>query len=185
MSKNKKTVPCGGFAFTEEKDMKKLSDLAKEGWILDSFKYLSYQLKKSEPEDVIYCIDYNDDKNDISSYLEIFQESEWKHVCSYDCFHFFKAKSGASPIYTDSDTRSLKYKRLYNVVKKGIKYVIITALAAGIIANRMEHVTATSTFYESIKFIAYMVCSGSIGLTFPLLLCNVFIKKKIVSNKLL
>ena len=50
MSRDKKIVMCGGFAFSEEKDMKKLSKLAKKGWILDSFKNLSYQLKKSKPQ---------------------------------------------------------------------------------------------------------------------------------------
>ena len=31
----KKYVTSDGLAFSEEKDMKKLSELAKEGWILD------------------------------------------------------------------------------------------------------------------------------------------------------
>lgn len=38
MREDKKIIACGVFTFSEEKDMKKLSDLVKEGWILDSFK---------------------------------------------------------------------------------------------------------------------------------------------------
>lgn len=182
MGKDRKFIFCGGLAFTEEMDMKKLSYLAKEGWILDSFKYSSYQLKKSEPEDVIYCVDHNDDKNDLDSYFEIFKDSDWEHICSSDSFHFFKAKTGTAPIYTDSDTLNLKYKRIYNASKKGVAYSGVIALIAGLIYIMIG--TATSSFYWNLRFIASTVCGGSIGLTFSLLVCNAFIKKKIVSNRL-
>ncbi|RDY23184.1 DUF2812 domain-containing protein [Romboutsia maritimum] len=81
--------------------MKKLSDLAKEGWILDSFKFIFYKLKKSQPEDVIYSVDYNEDKMEWDSYFEIFKDGGWDHVCSYGEVHFFKSKIGTAPVYTD------------------------------------------------------------------------------------
>ena len=52
MAKNIKYVPSGGLFLAENEDMNKLSELAKEGWILESFEKLSYKLRKGEPEDI-------------------------------------------------------------------------------------------------------------------------------------
>lgn len=47
-----------GLAFSEEKDMKKLSDMASKGWLLDSFAVMGYKLRKAEPRNVTYSLDY-------------------------------------------------------------------------------------------------------------------------------
>lgn len=182
MSKNIKYVMCGGLAFTEEKDMKKLSKLAKEGWILDSFKYLSYRLVKSKPEDIMYCVDYNCDKNDLSSYFEMFDESKWKYVCSYDGFHFFKAPVGTQPIYSDNDTLSLKYKNIYKDLSKASIYIILATTITGVIAYLINN---SFTIPESIKIILYMLFAAGIGFSVSLIICNILIKNKITSKKLL
>ena len=101
MNKNIKYVPSGGLLLSEEKDMIKLSKLAKEGWILESFEKLSYKLRKDEPEEIEYSIDYNENKDDFDEYLSLFESSNWNYVCSYEGWHFFKAPKGTNPIYTD------------------------------------------------------------------------------------
>lgn len=182
MSKDRKSVMCGGFAFTEEKDMKKLSKLAKEGWILDSFKYLSYQLKKSEPQDLIYCVDYKDSKEDLEGYFDIFEDSEWEHVCSYECYHFFKAPTGTAPIYTDTDTLNTKYKWISKELNKTIIIIAITAIIAGFIASMIPGTNDTKSIF-SIKLWIYMISIGAVGLTICLIVCNYFIKRRINKNK--
>lgn len=178
MSKDTKYVICGGLAFTEDKDMKKLRDLAKEGWILENFKYLSYKLKKSQPEDVVYCVDYNDDKNDLDSYFEIFSDSDWKHVCSYDGFHFFKARTGTAPIYTDADTQTLKYQRMNIDVKKGTIYILIATIVAFILTFVMERIDINSNIYETIKLISYMITGSGVGMSIVLGICILLINKR-------
>lgn len=182
MSKNTKTVICSGLAFSEEKDMKKLSKLAKEGWILDSFKNLSYKLKKSEPQDLIYCVDYNDNKEDLDAYFDIFEDSEWEHVCSMECYHFFKAPSGTKPIYTDEETLSSKYKWMHNMLKKTIIYCIISALVALLIANITGNINENNIIYECIELLAYMIFGGIVGLTSALTVATFIVKKKIVNK---
>ncbi|MDI3411344.1 hypothetical protein QKW52_18370 [Bacillus sonorensis] len=44
--KQRKYIMSDGLAFSEEKDMKKLSDMASKGWVLDSFAFMGYRLKK-------------------------------------------------------------------------------------------------------------------------------------------
>ncbi|MDP4524449.1 DUF2812 domain-containing protein [Bacillus halotolerans] len=56
--KQKKYMMSEGLAFSEEKDMKKLSDMASKGWLLDSFAVMGYNLRKAEPRNVTYSLDY-------------------------------------------------------------------------------------------------------------------------------
>ena len=41
------------------------------------------------------------ENNDLDEYLSIFESSDWKYICSYEGYHFFKASKGTKPIYTD------------------------------------------------------------------------------------
>lgn len=179
MGRNIKYIPSGGLVLSEEKDIKKLSKLAKEGWILESFEKLSYKLRKGEPEDVIYCIDYNEDKEDLDSYLEFFENSEWNYVCSYDSYHFFKAKTGTKPIYTDEDTLSIKYEKLYDLIKKSVIVTLAIVVACILGAHFMGKIAYSSNILEILKLILYMVAGGGIGLTIPLMACAMKACKKI------
>lgn len=180
MGKNRKLLPCMGLAFHEDWEMKKLGKLAKKGWILDSFKYLCYGLKKSEPEEVVFCVDYNEDKDDLEYYFDIFKESGWKHVCSYDSFHFFKAKEGTAPIYTDKDSLSSKYKRMYRDIKKSIKHMAIFTISVGLISKIMEYIDVTSKIYKNIDLIIYLIFRGSLGIFLVMIIGILFIRRKII-----
>lgn len=179
MPRDIKYVPSGGLVLSEKKDMKKLSKLAKEGWILESFEKLSYKLRRGKPEDVIYCIDYNEDKEEIDLYLELFESSEWKHVCSFEAYHFFKASPGTQPIYTDKDSLSLKYKKLYNLIKKSIVIILVLAVLSIVGAHFTEKLTNNGGVLEVLKLILYVVAGGGIGITIPLLICAVKAYKNI------
>lgn len=101
-----------GLAFSEEKDMKRLSDMACKGWVLDSFAFMGYKLRKAEPQNLIYSLDYravNDDSMD--EYLDIFENAGWEHVCSEYTTHIFAAAPGTKPIYSDRSTLIDKYKQ--------------------------------------------------------------------------
>lgn len=83
-----KYVASGGLAFTEKMDMKKLSAYASKGWILNGFALLGFSLKKGEPQNIVYSLDYQKDAD--KEYFAIFEEAGWKHVCSAENeFHVF------------------------------------------------------------------------------------------------
>lgn len=105
-----KYVPSGGLAFFEEKDMKKLSNYAKEGWILESFAGIGYKLRKGEPRNIEYSLDYQKEVDD--EYFTFFEEAGWSHVCSVgNEIHLFSAPTGTKPIYSDKPTTIEKYER--------------------------------------------------------------------------
>jgi hypothetical protein len=105
-----KYMPSGGLAFYEEKEMKKLSELAKQGWILEGFSLLGFKLRKGEPMDIDYSLDYQKDADD--EYFAFFEEAGWSHVCTAgDEIHIFRAPAGITPIYSDKPTIIEKYER--------------------------------------------------------------------------
>ncbi|MCM3767045.1 DUF2812 domain-containing protein [Neobacillus niacini] len=108
--KKVKYVPSGGLAFYEEKEMLKLGKYAKEGWILEKFAGLGYSLRKGEPQDIQYSLDYQKDADE--EYFAIFEAAGWSHVCSEgNEIHIFSAPTGTKPIYTDKPTIVEKYER--------------------------------------------------------------------------
>lgn len=114
MSENRKTryIPSWGLAFAENHEMEKLSKLAEEGWILDSFAFLGYKIRKGNSEKIVYSIDYQVlTLEEQEEYFSIFEDGGWTHVCSQGNIHVFSAKPGTQAIYSDTNTMNEKYKR--------------------------------------------------------------------------
>ena len=120
-----KYVGIGGFAFSEEKDMKKLSKYAKEGWILDSIVGgFFYKLRKDTPRNIIYSLDYQDKADE--EYFSIFKEAGWDLVVSIgNKMNIFSAPVGTKPIYSDMDTEMEKYKIMKEQTKRGTVYSLL------------------------------------------------------------
>ncbi|EQB86419.1 hypothetical protein J2Z44_002916 [Clostridium punense] len=114
-----KYVMIGGFAFTEESDMEKLKNYAKEGWILDKIVGgFFYKLRKAEPQNIVYSLDYQNEANE--EYFDIFKEAGWTPVVSVENqMYIFSAQEGTKPIYSDSKTEIDKYIKMRNQMKKG------------------------------------------------------------------
>ncbi|MFQ6391700.1 DUF2812 domain-containing protein [Priestia aryabhattai] len=108
--KKTKYIMSGGTAFSEEKDLKKLSDYAKKGWVLDRFALFGYKLKKVEPQEIQYSMDFQPDADE--EYFMYFEEAGWSHVCSVgNQIHIFSASMRIKPIYSDKATTIERYER--------------------------------------------------------------------------
>lgn len=120
-----KYVAIGGFAFTEESDMKKLSNYARKGWILDSIVGgFFYKLRKGTPQNIIYTLDYQDNVDE--EYFSIFKEAGWELVVSIgNKMNIFSAPVGTKPIYSDMDTEMEKYKIMKEQTKRGTVYSLL------------------------------------------------------------
>ncbi|MFN4214306.1 DUF2812 domain-containing protein [Exiguobacterium sp.] len=104
----RKYMSSWGLAFAEEREMRKLEQMAARGWHLEKFAPLGYSLVEGEPMDVQYSLDYR--KRPDEEYFEMFAASGWEHVTSTgDEIHIFKGRPDARPIYSDRDTMIAKY----------------------------------------------------------------------------
>lgn len=124
----KKYVMIGGFAFSEESDMKKLKNYASKGWILEGIVGgFFYKFKRGEPQNIIYTLDYQSNADE--EYFNIFKEAGWKVVVSLGQMHIFSSQTGAKPIYSDSESEIDKYRNIRNLTRKGSIYSFIVAIA--------------------------------------------------------
>jgi hypothetical protein len=122
-----KYVMSGGLAFSEEEDMEKFKKYASEGWIIDGLALgFFYKFKKAEPQDLVYCLDYQSDADE--EYFSLFEEAGWKKACSAGNMHIFSAKPGTKPIYTDYNTETDKYESMRTRTKRGSIYSSIVGI---------------------------------------------------------
>ena len=130
-----KYVMIDGLAFSEESDMEKLKDYASQGWILDDIVGgFFYKLRKDEPQNIVYNLDYQTDINE--EYFAIFKEAGWKLVVSVDNYmHIFSAQAGTEPIYSDCESKIDKYSSIRNQTKKGTIYSLIVGIILMILSS--------------------------------------------------
>lgn len=123
-----KYVMISGLAFTEENDMEKLKNYAKQGWILeDIVGGFFYKLRKDKPQNIVYSLDYQSDAD--REYFSIFKEAGWELVFSINNqMHIFLAQAGTNPIYSDSKSEIDKYTRIRNQTRRGTIYSLIAAI---------------------------------------------------------
>ncbi|ERG67484.1 DUF2812 domain-containing protein [Exiguobacterium chiriqhucha] len=114
----RKYMSSWGLAFAEEREMKKLGEMAARGWHLEKFAPLGYTLVEGEPMDVRYSLDYR--KQPDEDYFELFAASGWEHVTSTgDEIHVFKGSPDATPLYTDRQTTQEKYGQVERTMGRG------------------------------------------------------------------
>ncbi|KLE15329.1 DUF2812 domain-containing protein [Clostridium sp. C8] len=123
-----KYIMINGLAFSEESDMEKLRNYAKEGWILeDIVGGFFYKLRKDKPQNIVYSLDYQLDAD--GEYFTIFKEAGWELVLSVNNqMHIFLAQAGTKPIYSDSKSEIDKYTRVRNQTRMGTIYSLIIAI---------------------------------------------------------
>ena len=160
MLKKNKYVSSGGLAFSEHKDMEKLSRYAREGWELEGFAPFGYKLKKSKPQDVVYSYDYRPDADE--EYFMIFTEAGWEHVTSSgDSLHIFKAPAGTVPIYSEEDSLIERYKQeKANCGKMALPLLIATILLFALSTFEMAAYFNIASFILGVISLCLLVFPG-------------------------
>lgn len=170
--KRTKYVPSGGLAFNEDKELRRLEKYAGEGWILESFAFLGYQLRKVEPRKLQYNLDYQPHAD--KEYFKLFEDAGWAHVCSAGCeIHIFSATLGINPIYSDKATIFDKYEREKAQVKRisfPFLFIFILLLVISLACNYyhlpqfivvlgyiLTAVAYTILVFSGLPFIAYVI----------------------------
>ncbi len=167
-----------GYAY-EEKIIKKLNNLSKEGWILESVGPLRYKLVKGEFNDYIYSMDYNENKEDLDEYFDIFKSGGWDYVDSYEGFHFFRANIGTTPIYTDKESNKNKYEVIrsrYN--KNGIISGVIMIFIV-LLGLEFKEILNNNSLLFILYLIAIAILTGMMVPYFMVSFTYYFRKRKI------
>jgi len=104
------------WAWQDEKEESWLREMAQQGRHLVSVKpFGSYSFKLGDKTDYVYRLDYQINRKDSQNYLQLFRDAGWEHIGEMSGWHYFRkqAEAGESPeIYTDTESKATKYKRL-------------------------------------------------------------------------
>lgn len=148
--KNTKYIMSGGLAFAEERDMEKLSKYAEKGWLLERFAPLGFRLRRGQPQNLVYSVDYQ--VNVDEEYDLIFEDAGWSRVCSAGGnIHIFRATAGTSPIYSDKTTTIDKYER----EKKIMGITALPSLIACIVFILLQRFSANESLPDIVGKISY------------------------------
>ena len=127
MKLRKKYMPSWGIAFAEHREMRKLGRMAASGWHLESFAFLGYWLRKGEPKPTTYCVDYRKvDPAEQDDYLSMFEAGGWRLAASAGTIHIFAANPGTPPIYTDDETKRVKYGNALRWLRPALAIPLLT-----------------------------------------------------------
>ena len=128
-----------------------------------------YKLEKCEQAEVSYSMDYKELKENEEEYFELFDNSGWKHMCSYGPYHFFAASPGTVPIYTDKENYLEKYKisrkTYFNVMMISLLSLVITNLLDFYVVNSLKN-----HFLDIVLLISGLI---SVAILVPSIMVNV------------
>jgi hypothetical protein len=104
------------FGWEDEKEEKWLEQMAADGWKLISVAPYVYKFQRSEPEKVVFRLDYkNTLDKDYQEYLTLFKDSGWELFATFANWLYFKIKPDneeVPEIYNSGKAKAQKYRRL-------------------------------------------------------------------------
>ena len=125
MAKKYKYIIGSGIAISPEKDMALFTEMSKQGWHLCGSRFIWYRFEKGEPAEYDYAS--NMEAEAPKDMLSLYRESGWSPVISWPGLQIFRAKAGATPIFTDkvSEIEALEGQR-----RNMFKASVISGLSA-------------------------------------------------------
>jgi hypothetical protein len=93
-----------------------LEEMSKKGLHFQELNHFGkYTFEQGVPVHYAYRLDYQDSLKDEQQYLQLFQDSGWRHLDTSNGWRYFRqeVKTGKTPeIFTDAETKIKKYERV-------------------------------------------------------------------------
>ncbi|MDE5885801.1 MAG: DUF2812 domain-containing protein [Oscillospiraceae bacterium] len=104
-----------------EKEEAYLTEMHRTGWKLKNVSYGSvYTFEKCEPENVVYRLDFAQDKEkDLSYYIAMFGEYGWEYMQDVNGYSYFRKRTDGlaeedTELFSDSESRFEMMKQIIN-----------------------------------------------------------------------
>ncbi|MBI5946286.1 MAG: DUF2812 domain-containing protein [Chloroflexi bacterium] len=148
------------WAWDDEKEEGWLRDMARKGWHFTSVTFPGYyHFEQGEPKDYVFRLDFLPQRKDISSYLQLFEDTGWDYMGEMNSWQYFRkeAVNGEAPeIFTDGESKSKKYQRILLILVVFMPIFVINLKTLNTVSGRFFEVV---TF---ITFLIYLLCIYSI-----------------------
>jgi hypothetical protein len=139
------------WAWADDREEAWLSQMAAQGCHLVSPQLFGkYVFRRGEPRSVAYRLDYITSTKKDAHYYQIFQDAGWEHVGDMAGWNYWRKEivdGEPEEIYTDPESKAVKYKRLLAFLAILLPIFIVTA---GNLGGR-----GTSAFMRGVQFISF------------------------------
>lgn len=165
----KKKITKLFFAWQDEKEQVWLEQMAAHGWVLDEVGLIRYTFCKQEPQHIRYRLDYQEIKgNDLLEYLSLFTDAGWEYKGRMNNWFYFAAKDPETgEIYTDTQSKIEKYKRVLRTLLITLLPVTYSLISFSRLSERTESSSLNGmmeVFQCLIFFIAFALVLNTIRL---------------------
>jgi hypothetical protein len=104
------------WAWDDDKEEAWLRELSNQGQHLQSVSYPGfYTFEKGEKKDFIYRLDFTPSLKNKEDYLSLFHDAGWQHLGTMNSWQYFRIEAShktTGEIYSDTESKSERYKRL-------------------------------------------------------------------------
>ncbi len=104
------------FAWDDEKEEAWLRDMSNQGFHMMKVIFPGiYTFEEGEKKDYAYRLDYSPSIRRMDDYLNIFRDAGWTYLGCMNYWQYFRKEvtgEEAPQIFTDSESKTVKYKRL-------------------------------------------------------------------------
>ena len=118
-----------------------LREQHKKGWkFIKVTGFGMYHFEKCQPEDVVYQLDYNNDREK-AEYIQMFADCGWEHIQEYEGYSYFRKSAeemnGDEEIFCDDESRLAMMDRVY----KGRLLPLLVIFFACLMPQFVMHLT--------------------------------------------
>ena len=131
------------WAWQKRAEEKWLEEMARSGWSLNKASGFMYRFRRSEPQDVVFRIDYKElSETQAGDYLQLCEDFGWEFVGRWLNWLYFRrpAEDGVSPeLYTDNASRLERFRaQLRTMAIAFMPFFIFTYLLAPLTLGRVR-----------------------------------------------
>ncbi len=101
-----------------------------------------YHFEKCQPEDVVYQLDYPENKGEKDEYLKIFADCGWEYIQDYADFSYFRKPAsemnGEETIFNDAESKVAMMDRVYKGRLRPLLVLLCAVLIPQFIINMVN-----------------------------------------------
>jgi hypothetical protein len=145
------------WAWDDDKEEIWLREMSNAGLHLKNVGFPGfYYFVKTDPKDLVYRLDYNPNLKKNDDYFNLFRDAGWFYLGEMNSWQYFRKEvvgSEIPEIFTDNESKMVKYKRLIGVLAAFIPLMVINIINS---INISYHPAAKFLTVMCVFFLVFM-----------------------------
>jgi hypothetical protein len=140
------------WAWDDDVEEQWLRDMSNQGYHMKSVGYPGiYLFEEGQKKDYVYRLDYCPELKKKEDYLSLFKDAGWTYLGSMNYWQYFRKEATgpvAPEIFTDYESKIIKYRRLIGLLAAFIPLIVINTINSGKISYHpaMKFATIANEF---------------------------------------